>query len=125
MVIPKHRKLEIQVLEALWSGGPLSMREVQERLPEDQRPSYETVRSVIYRLQSKKVIRRVRKVSNTQIFEAVAARSAVRDSLIDDFAEMFAGEMQMVFTRLVRTGRLTADDLQGAEQLVAASAAAR
>ena len=119
MVIPKHRKLELQILEVLWSNGALSMREVCERFPEKDRPAYETIRSIIYRLQSKKVVRRVRKVSNSQIFEAVVARDSVHDGLIDDFADLFAGEMQQVFARLMRTGRLTADDLHAAERLAA------
>jgi predicted transcriptional regulator len=123
MVTPKHRKLEIQVLEVLWNSGASSAREVRERLPEGDRPTYETVRSIITRLQSKKVVRRVRQVSKTQIFEAVASREATRDSLIDDFADLFAGEMQAVFRRLVQTGRLTADDLHAAEMLAAGQAA--
>lgn len=118
MVIPQPRKLELQVMEVLWTCGPLSIRDVQERLS-GETTTYETVRSVIYRLQSKKVIRRVRKVSNTQIFEASASRSAVRENLIDDFADMFAGEMQAVFARLARTGRLTMSDLETAGQLFA------
>lgn len=124
MVIPKQRKLELRVLEALWSGGAMSMREVQERIPEADRPSYETVRSIVYRLQSKKAIRRVRKVSTSQIFEAVVTRDTVHGVLIDDFADMFAGDLRQVFARLVDTGRLTIDDLHDAEQRVARAASA-
>jgi predicted transcriptional regulator len=121
MVIPKHRKLEFQVLEALWAGGPLSMRDIIDRLPLENRPPSKTVCAVIYRLQSRGTILRVRKVSHAQIFEAAVTRSAVHDALIDDFAELLAGEMQAVFLRLVRTGRLTLDDLHTAEQMVAAA----
>ncbi len=125
MVIPKQRKLELRVLEALWVGGAMSMREVQESIPEDCRPSYETVRSIVYRLQSKKAIKRVRKVSTSQIFEAVVTRDTVHDVLIDDFADMFAGDLRQVFARLVHTGRLTLNDLNDAEKLAAQGMAAR
>jgi BlaI family penicillinase repressor len=123
MAFPKQRKLELQVWDVLWNNGALSIREVRERLPEADRPAYESVRAMIIRLQTKKVVRRVRKVGQSQIFEAVASRDAMRDSLIDDFADLFAGEMQVVFSRLVQTGRLTADDLQAVEQLAAGQAA--
>jgi predicted transcriptional regulator len=121
MVIPKHRKLEFQVLEVLWAGGPLSMRDIMDRLPLENRPPDKTVCAVIYRLQARKTIVRVRKVGHAQIFEAAVARSAVHEDLIDDFADLFAGEMQAVFLRLARTGRLTLADLHNAEQLVAAA----
>jgi BlaI family penicillinase repressor len=96
------------------ASSPCAMSANASRGP--QRPSYETVRAVIYRLQAKKIVRRVRRVGNTQFFEAVASREAVRDSLIDDFADMFAGEMQAVFSRLVQTGRLTPDDMDAVER---------
>jgi predicted transcriptional regulator len=117
MAIPKHRKLELQVLEVLWAGGELSMREVLERLPPENRPGYTTVRGVMYRLQERKTIRRIRKVSSVQIFEAAVSRNAVCDGLIDDFAELFGGDMRQVFARLIHTGRLTMSDLQDAEKL--------
>ncbi len=116
MVILKPRKLELQVLEVLWTCGALSIREVRERLPEQDRPTYEVVRSIVGRLQSRKAVRRARKVSKTVIFEAVASRDAMRNTVIDDFADLFAGEMQAVFTRLLQTGRCTADDLHAVEQ---------
>ena len=117
MLIPKHRKLELQVLEVLWNHGPLSMREVHERLPERDSTTEYIVRSTITRLQMRKAVRRARQVSNIQIFEAVASRDAVRDRIVDDFADVFAGQMQAVISRLVQTGRLTSEDLHAVEQL--------
>jgi predicted transcriptional regulator len=124
MVIPKSRKLEFWVMQVLWARGPSSMRDVVEALPEDIRPSYETVRSIIYRLQAKKVIRRVKRISNVQIFEAVTARSTVRETLLNDFVELFGAEIQPVIAHLIHTGRLSIEDFHSAAAPPPAGAAA-
>jgi predicted transcriptional regulator len=114
LVIPKHRKLELRVMETVWLHGPMSTREVMESFPEEVRPAYFTVRSIMDQLQSKNAIRLVRTVRGSQIFEAVINPNTVRDLLIDDFAELFASDMGLVFARLIHTGRLTLNDLQQA-----------
>jgi predicted transcriptional regulator len=116
MVIPKHRAMEFRVLDMLWRQGPLSMREILEHLPEEHRPAYETLRSVIYRLQERKAIRRVRKIANSQIFEASLPRQEAQEQLIDDFASLFADDIGTLIGRLMDTGRLTLDDLREAQR---------
>jgi BlaI family penicillinase repressor len=118
LIIPKHRTQEFRVLEVLWSQGSLSIQQIREGLPEAHRPSYETVRSIVYRLQERKSIRRVRKVSKSQIFEAIVRREDAHAHLIDDFASLFADDIRPVIDRLVSTGRLTLDDLREAERLL-------
>ncbi|MEI9890065.1 MAG: BlaI/MecI/CopY family transcriptional regulator [Caulobacteraceae bacterium] len=107
MVIPKHRTLEFRVLDVLWRQGPCSVRQIEDGLPEGRRPSYETVRSIVYRLQSRKAIRCSKRVGKQQIFEAVIGRQEVQQQLIDDFASLFAPDIKPVIDRLVATGRLT------------------
>jgi predicted transcriptional regulator len=118
IVIPKHRTLEFRVLDVLWTQGPGSMREIRDRLPEPYRPSYETVRMIVYRLQGRRAIRRLKKISNSQIFEAVITREEVQGRLIDDFASLFDPDIRPVIDRLVSTGRLTLDDLRDAERFL-------
>ncbi len=50
----KLSKLELRIMEALWTHGALSVREVLERFPERKRPAYTTVQTLIYRLEAKK-----------------------------------------------------------------------
>ncbi len=119
MVIPKHRTLEFRVLDVLWRQGPCSVRQIEDGLPEGRRPSYETVRSIVYRLQSRKAIRCSKRVGKQQIFEAVIGRQEVQQQLIDDFASLFAPDIKPVIDRLVATGRLTLDDLREAERQLA------
>src|SRR5947208_16851545 len=80
---PKLTKLEMQVLEALWQKGACSVREIQETFPEPGRPAYTTVQTVVYRLERKKVLRRVKRISNANIFEAVISRKDAQRRLTD------------------------------------------
>jgi predicted transcriptional regulator len=109
-------KLELRIMDALWSGGPLSVREVQETFPEAERPAYTTIQTTMYRLEAKHAIRRTRKISNAHIFEAVVSRSAAHRRIIDELLSVFGGRTQPVMAHLIETGQLTLDDLREAEK---------
>jgi len=116
MAQPKLTKLELQILEALWTAGPRSIREIQEAFPERGRPAYTTVQTTVYRLETKKAVRRVKKISNAHIFEAAISRDAAQSRLIDDLLSLFGGRTQPVMAHLIESGRLTLDDVQDAEK---------
>lgn len=118
MKFPKLSKLDLQIMEALWSGGALSIREIQEAFPERGRPAYTTVQTIVYRLEAKKAVRRAKKISNAHIFEAVISRSAAQRRLIDDFLGIFGGQAQPVMAHLIETGKLTLEDVQEAEKIL-------
>ncbi len=120
MASTKLTKLELQIMEALWTLGPCAVREVQERFPEDSRPAYTTVQTVMYRLEAKKAARRTRKIGNAHIFEAVISRASAQRRLIDDFLGLFGGRAQPLMACLVETGKLTLDDVREAERLLKA-----
>jgi predicted transcriptional regulator len=105
-------------MEALWSRGALSIREIQETFPEENRPAYSTVQTTVYRLEAKKALRRVRKISNAHIFEAAVSRDAARGRLIDDLLSLFGGRTQPVMAHLVESGKLTLKDVQETEELL-------
>ena len=50
---PKLTKLELQIMETLWTKGEASIREVQEAFPEKGRPAYTTVQTTVYRLEQR------------------------------------------------------------------------
>jgi BlaI family transcriptional regulator, penicillinase repressor len=108
--------LELRIMDALWSNGPASVREVQETFPETDRPAYTTIQTTMYRLETKRAIRRVRKISNAHIFEAVVSRSAAHRRVIDELLSVFGGRTQPVMAHLIETGKLTIDDLREAEK---------
>lgn len=113
---PKLSKLELQIMEALWTHGASSVREVQEHFPEKKRPAYTTVQTMIYRMEAKKVLRRVKKISNAHIFEAAISRSAIQGRFIDELLGLFGGRMQPVMAHLVESGKLTLEDVHEAEK---------
>lgn len=116
MAEPKLAKLELRIMEALWTRGALSIREIQETFPGKNRPAYTTVQTTVYRLEAKKAVRRVKKVGNFHIFEAAVSRKAAQRRLIDDFLALFGGRTQPVMARLIETGKLTLDDIKEAER---------
>lgn len=120
--MPKHpaklTKFELSVMDALWTQGRLSIREIQESFPEPGRPPYTTIQTTVYRLEDKGVLRRVRKISNAHIFEAVASREAVSGRLIDELLSLLGGRMQPVMSHLVRSGKLTRKEVLEAEKLI-------
>jgi predicted transcriptional regulator len=114
--LPKLTRLEHQIMEALWTRGPSSIREIQEAFPEPDRPAYTTVQTMVYRLEGKKAIRRVKKIGNAHIFEPAITRSAAQRRLIDDLLSFFGGRTQPVMAHLIESGQLTLDDVREAEQ---------
>jgi len=118
MAEPKLTKLELQIMEALWSQRRASIREIQETFPAKNRPAYTTIQTTVYRLESKKVVRRVRKVGNFHIFEAVVSRDAAQRRLIDDLLALFGGSTQPVMAHLIESGKLTLAEVKEAEKIL-------
>ena len=116
MTLPKLTTLELQIMEALWSLGASSIREIQEAFPERDRPAYTTVQTTVYRMERKKILRRAKKISNAHIFEAVITRNAAQGRLIDDLLGLFGGRTQPVMAHLIESGKLTMDDVREAEK---------
>ncbi|HXA04411.1 MAG TPA: BlaI/MecI/CopY family transcriptional regulator [Bryobacteraceae bacterium] len=114
--MPKLTKLEFQIMEALWSRGPCSIREIQEAFPERNRPAYSTIQTTVYRLEDKKALRRAKRISNADIFEAVISRGAAQKTLIDELLNLLGGQPQPVMAHLVESGKLTLADVQEAEK---------
>lgn len=115
-LLPKLSKLELQIMDVLWTRGATSIREIQEAFPEKDRPAYTTVQTTVYRLEAKKAVQRVKKISNAHIFEAVVSRNAAQRRLIDELLALFGGRTQPVMSHLIESGKLTLDDVQQAEK---------
>jgi len=111
-------KLELQIMETLWSNGQASIREIQEAFPEKDRPAYTTIQTSVYRLEGKKAVRRVKKVGNFHIFAAAVSQNAVQRRLIDDLLSLFGGRSQPVMAHLIESGKLTLADVKEAEKIL-------
>ena len=117
MPYPKLTKLELQIMEALWTLGPSCIRDVQQFFPAEGRPAYTTVQTTIYRMEEKKkAVRRGRKISNAYIFEAAVSREAAHSRLIDDLLGLIGGRPQPLMAHLIDSGKLTLDDVEEARK---------
>ena len=117
MARPKFSKLELEILEALWSHGKSSIREIQEAFPEP-RPAYTTIQTTVYRLETKQAVRRVRKIGNAHIFEPTVARDVTRHRLLDEILSFFGGRAQPMMAQLAEAGKLTLDDVRELEKTI-------
>src|SRR6201995_1819380 len=114
---PKPTRLELQILEALWTHGKASIREIQEFFPEP-RPAYTTIQTTVYRLEGKSAVRRVRKISNADIFEPTIARDVTRSRLLDEILSFFGGRAQPMMAQLAEAGKLTLADVRELEKTI-------
>jgi predicted transcriptional regulator len=121
MATIKFSPLELQIMQILWERGAISIREIQEGFPEAGRPAYTTIQTTVYRLEAKKAVRRVRKISNAHIFEAAVTGEATQRKFLDDLLRLFGGRSQPVIAHLVESGSLTLDDLRAAEKILVES----
>jgi BlaI family penicillinase repressor len=116
MAEPKLSKLEFEIMDALWTHGESSIRQIQEGFPSKKRPAYTTIQTTVYRLETKQIVRRVKKIGNFHIFAATVSRSAAQRRLIDDLLALFGGRTQPLMAHLVESGRLTMEDVKEAEK---------
>jgi BlaI family transcriptional regulator, penicillinase repressor len=111
----KLTRFELEVMTALWDLGTASVREIQEQLPSQKRPAYTTVQTIVYRLEEKGAVRRLKKIGNAHVFEPVVSRKAAHHRLINELLDLFGGSARPLMAHLVETGKLTLDDIRELE----------
>jgi predicted transcriptional regulator len=116
VALPKLTKIELRVMDAMWRLGPASVREIQEALPAKHRPAYTTVQTMVYRLEAKGAVRRMKKIGNAHVFEPAISRESAQRRLVDELLGFFGGKIQPVMAHLVESGRLSLDDVKEAEK---------
>jgi BlaI family penicillinase repressor len=114
---PKLSKLELRILEALWANGSASIREIREAFP-DPRPAYTTVQTIIYRMEGKRTLRRVRKIGKADIFEPLLARETMRNRVLDEVLSFFGGQAAPMMAQLADAGKLTPEDIGELEKTI-------
>lgn len=122
MTPPKLTKLEMQIMEVLWSRGASTIRDIQESFPKRKRPAYTTIQTTVYRLETKRTLRRARKISHAHIFEPLISRADAQGRLIDELLSLLGDRLQPVMAHLIDSRRLTLEDIKEAEQALLARA---
>jgi len=113
----KPTRVEMELLEALWKLGSASIREIQESLPDSRRLEYTTVQTVVYRLEQKGAVERVKKIGNAHIFRPVVTKKSVAGTLIEDFLSAFGGAPAPFVSHLVESGKISLQELRELEKI--------
>jgi BlaI family transcriptional regulator, penicillinase repressor len=103
---------ETRILEQFWKLGTSSVREILESLPEEERVAYTTVQTLVYRLEQKGAVRRVKRIGNAQLFESAIDQKQFRSGLVRDLLDLFGGSPRLLVSNLLETGTLTLRDLK-------------
>jgi BlaI family penicillinase repressor len=109
---PRLSKAETRILEQYWKLGTASVREVLETLPEDERVAYTTVQTLVYRLEEKGALRKVKKIGNAQLFQPALDQRQYRSRLVRDLLDLFGGSPRLLVSNLLENGALTLRDLK-------------
>jgi len=109
---PRISKAEARILEQFWKLGISSVREILESLPEDERVAYTTVQTLVYRLEEKGAVHKVKKIGNAQLFEASINQGQFRSGLMRELLDLFGGSPRLLVSNLLETGTLTLRDLK-------------
>ena len=118
MALPRLTKLELQIMEALWTQGACCVRDIQAAFPEKNRPAYTTVQTIVYRMEAKQAIRRVQRVGNADVFEPLIAQDVTRSRVIEEVLSFFGGRAQPMMAQLAEAGKVTLDDVRELEKTV-------
>jgi BlaI family penicillinase repressor len=114
MTRPKLSRLELRIMDILWSKGPCSIRELVDSFPPSESLAYTTVQTVVYRLEAKKAVRRSGKLGNAHVFEAEVSRDSAQRRMIDDLVALFGGKRLPIMTHLIESGKLTREEVRQA-----------
>lgn len=109
-------RFEHEIMDVLWTLGSSSVREIVEHLPEKKRPAYTTVQTIVYRLEEKGAVRRVKKIGNAHVFEAAVTRQAAQRRVVDEVLDLFGGSARPLMAHLVESGKLTLEDVRDLER---------
>src|SRR6202163_2184108 len=118
-------KAETRILEQYWKLGTCSVREILDSLPEDEQVAYTTVQTLVYRLEQKGALRKVKKIGNAQLFEAAIDQNQYRSGLVRDLLDLFGGSPRLLVSNLLETGTITLRDLKALQNAVPGSRSSR
>ena len=83
MRLPKLSKLELQIMEVLWTKGPAAIREIQESFGPKNRPAYTTVQTMLNVLLRKKKVRRTQE-GRAYAYQAAVSRDGATMAALSD-----------------------------------------
>ena len=118
-------RAETRILEQFWKLGTRSVREILDSLPEEERVAYTTVQTLVYRLEQKGALRKVRKIGNAQLFEPAIDQRQFRSGLVRDLLDLFGGSPRLLVSNLLEMGTITLKDLKALQEALPAKVTRR
>jgi predicted transcriptional regulator len=111
-------RLELEVMRPLWRLEQATIREILEALPEARRPEYTTVQTIVYRLEEKGAVRRVKKIGNAHVFAPSVSHKSTVGALVEDLIRRLGGTAEPLMAHLVESGQIGLKDLHDLEALL-------
>ena len=103
---------EIAVMNVLWDGEPMSMRDILERLPEPQ-PNFNTLATFVRRLESNGMITHRELGARFFLYEPVVSREEYAEMVNRESVNRFFGGSHMEFIScLVERQEVSIEELQ-------------
>jgi predicted transcriptional regulator len=110
---------ELEVLRALWQGGPLAIRQLVDAVyPRGGTSEYATVQKLLERLEDKGYVSRSRDGRRFLFAAQVGRDELVARRLRSTADQLCEGSLTPLLTHLVSAGDLTQDELEHLRRLV-------
>ncbi|MEP0846716.1 MAG: BlaI/MecI/CopY family transcriptional regulator [Phycisphaerae bacterium] len=112
-------KAELEALKVLWDHGPATVRQVLDRLREaGRRVAYTTVQTFLTRLEQKGLVRSDKR-GLAHVFRArIRREQVIRSRLKELIDELYDGAAGPLVLQLLRSERLTADEIDALHELI-------
>ena len=108
--------LELEIMQALWDGGPATVAEAHARL--GGKLAYTTVQTMLGVLHRKKKVRRQLDGRAYVYKPAISREGAVAGALTDLVARMFGGSGEALLMSLIDTRQIGPEEIARASRLL-------
>jgi predicted transcriptional regulator len=106
---------QFEVLTLLWERGPMTVRELLDRLPRDDRPPYTTVLGLLQNMEKAGLVAHDADGPAHRYRPLVSRREATGNLLTDFLNRFFRGSVERLVLGLVDADQLSPDDLRSIE----------
>ncbi|WP_412971330.1 BlaI/MecI/CopY family transcriptional regulator [Glaciecola sp. MF2-115] len=116
----KLSEFELDVMQFFWDEGSSSAPAIHKWVSEDKKVAYNTVKTIIDRLEKKGAIHRDRLVGRSIMYSANIKKEDISKRLIPDLVRrFFHGNTSHLMAHLINSDKLTEEDILDLEKFIA------
>jgi len=105
--LPKPTEAELTVLRVLWNRGPSTVREVWERISEEQRTGYTTVLKIMQIMADKGLVERD-KTDRSHVYEAALSEEQTQRQVLSHLLDrVFSGSTHKLVMQALASKKAT------------------